>query len=383
MNTPIHLDNLMSALSLSLDLAENRKLEHARRTAYMAIRIAEILKLNKNEISDIYYGALLHDIGKPGLSLENIIQHPEIGANIIGQIPYLEDIKPIILQHHEHWNGTGPINLQGNEITIGARIIRIADDIEYHFSNDYSIITVAELENFLENKKDKAYDPFITSATKSLINEKDFLSSLSLPKIEGELQNKKPTYSKKICYNDLEIIGGIFATLIDSKSPFTATHSSGVAEISEKLAQKAGLSNNVSQKLKISGLLHDLGKMAIPNNILDKPGRLTTDEYKIIQSHTYYTELILNELPAIQDIKEWSAMHHEKLDGSGYHKSIPGQSIPIEGRIIAIADIYHALTADRPYRKGMDNEKAFSIIQDECEKGKLDYDLFHLLKEIA
>jgi len=384
MKNAVTLENLISALSLSLDLAENRKLEHARRTAYIAIRIAETLKLNKNQISDIYYGALLHDIGKPGLAVNNSLhQHSEVGAKIVSQIPFLEEIQPIIHQHHEHWNGTGPNTLQGQEINIGARIIRIADDIEYHFSTDYSRISAQELQNFLENNKEKAFDPILTAATISLSKEKDFLSNLSLPKIDGILHNKKPTYFKEICYNDLEIIGGIFASLIDSKSPFTAAHSSGVAEISEKLAQKSGLNQETCQKIKISGLLHDLGKMAIPNEILDKPGRLTSEEYKIIQSHSYYTELILNELPAIRDIKEWGSMHHERLDGSGYHNSLPGHIIPIEGRIIAVADIYHALTANRPYRKGMEKEKALAIIQKECEHGKLDWDLFNLLKNIA
>jgi putative nucleotidyltransferase with HDIG domain len=380
----ISLDNLISALSLSLDLAENKKLEHARRTAYIALNIAESLTLAKDDLSDIYYGALLHDIGKAfiGSSIdEDHGDHSEVGALIVGKLPHLDSIKPLIQQHHDRWDGKGfPHTRQGNEINLGARIIHIADQLEYHLSLN-SNPSPMDLINFLEINQGKAFDPIISSACKSLLKRNSFFKQLTMPKIDQALQKKKPK-SREIQYNDLEIIGEVFADLIDRKSPYTASHSTGVAEISEQLAKKVGLSLEICNKIKISGLLHDIGKMAIPNAILDKPGKLTPQEYELIQSHSYYTEKILNEIPAMEDIKIWSSMHHEKLDGSGYHNSTPGEIIPLEARIIAMADIYHALTDDRPYRKGLDKEQALEIIKVDCEKGKLDYSLYEVIKEM-
>ncbi|WDU84594.1 HD-GYP domain-containing protein [Caloramator sp. Dgby_cultured_2] len=132
----------------------------------------------------------------------------------------------------------------------------------------------------------------------------------------------------------------------------------------------------------MAALLHDAGKLAIPNSILNKNGALDSREINIIKSHTYYTRLILSRVKGLEDITNWAANHHEKLDGSGYPLGLDKEGLSLEERIMAVCDIYEALTADRPYRKGLQKDKAISIIQSMVDKGEICSTALKYLKEV-
>lgn len=135
------------------------------------------------------------------------------------------------------------------------------------------------------------------------------------------------------------------------------------------------------KKIKIAGLLHDLGKLSIPNDILDKPGKLNEEEYMKMRSHTYYTKKILREIGGIDDIAEWAANHHEKLDGSGYPEGLKDKDLDSVSKLMAVCDMYQALTEDRPYRRGMSSKDAIDIIYKSVKLKKLDGEALDKLKE--
>jgi putative nucleotidyltransferase with HDIG domain len=161
----------------------------------------------------------------------------------------------------------------------------------------------------------------------------------------------------------LDNICAAFARIVDAKSSFTGEHSVRVAEYAEQLALSLGMGELRRATLRRAALLHDLGKLAIPNLILDKPDRLTDDEFAQIKKHPYYTAVILGQIPGFGRITEIAAAHHEKLNGTGYHLGLTGDKLDIEMRILAVADIYDALTAARPYRAAMPLEQALAILQ--------------------
>lgn len=149
------------------------------------------------------------------------------------------------------------------------------------------------------------------------------------------------------------------------------------------MAKVIGYDEETSRKIKIAGLLHDLGKLAIPNSILDKPDKLTEEEFMVIKSHTYYTKEILKEIGRIDDIAEWAANHHEKLDGSGYPEGLKGDEIGEIDRHVAVCDMYQALTEDRPYRKGLEPKQAIDIIAKSVKDNKVSGESLEILKEVV
>jgi HD-GYP domain-containing protein (c-di-GMP phosphodiesterase class II) len=196
------------------------------------------------------------------------------------------------------------------------------------------------------------------------------------------LTRKYPPIETPISLGIMRNISMVFAAIIDKKSAFTHEHSIGLFNHTNLFSKYYGFSEEETMKMKIAALLHDIGKLSIPNQILDKPGRLTADEFSIIKSHTYYTKLILNNIQGMEDIAEWAANHHETLRGKGYPEGLDAGQLCHKSRIMAVCDIYQALTEDRPYRTGMSKEKSLGIMDSMVEIGNIDGSVVKALKEI-
>ena len=151
--------------------------------------------------------------------------------------------------------------------------------------------------------------------------------------------------------------GKLFAQIVDYKSPFTSTHSIGVAEDAERLSRYMGFDEETVQKMYLAGALHDIGKVAVGNEILEKPGRLTEDEFAVMKHHAAYTYYILSGVDDFDEIRDWAAFHHERLDGTGYPFGKTAAELNTQERMMACIDIYQALTESRPYKQGMPHEK--------------------------
>ena len=172
----------------------------------------------------------------------------------------------------------------------------------------------------------------------------------------------------------------LFSYIIDFRSRFTATHSSGVAASSEALSRLVGFSERECRMMRIAGHLHDLGKLAVPAEILEKPAKLTEDEFNIIRSHTFYTYRILEPIGDLDVINTWGSFHHERLDGSGYPFHHKAQDLSLGSRIMAVADVFTAITEDRPYRKEMPSERALQVLQQMADSSALDSNIVSLLR---
>jgi HD-GYP domain-containing protein (c-di-GMP phosphodiesterase class II) len=168
------------------------------------------------------------------------------------------------------------------------------------------------------------------------------------------------------------MIAELFRNIIDFRSPFTATHSSGVAAAASSISKIFGLTSMETTLMEVAGDLHDIGKLAIPNSILDKPGPLTKEEMALMKSHTYYTYLIIKTIGGLKHIAEWAAYHHERLDGSGYPFHCTDDELSTGSRIMMVADIFTALAEDRPYRKGMNKDDIARIIKQFSDRHLLD-----------
>ena len=182
--------------------------------------------------------------------------------------------------------------------------------------------------------------------------------------VQGALVSMLPKVSRELDYKQIRTISHMFSRVIDAKSPFTGSHSRGISEKAGFICQYYEFDEETYWKMRIAADLHDLGKLAVPSSILDKPGKLSRAEFQVIQSHPFYTRKILERIDGFGDITEWASNHHEKLNGSGYPYGFDRRRLDFNSRILACVDIYQALTEDRPYRKGMSHAEAVRIMRD-------------------
>ncbi len=172
-----------------------------------------------------------------------------------------------------------------------------------------------------------------------------------------------------------------FAQIVDAKSPYTAEHSVGVAQLARYLGEKAKLSNDTCNKIEVAGLFHDLGKLQIPNSILDKTGSLNQDDISYMRHHSYASFTILQNIEGMEEIAQWASNHHEALDGSGYPFRRTASELSIESRIIIISDIFQAMAQDRPYRKAHSLSCIIHHLKEGVTNGRLDGDIVSLVED--
>jgi len=173
----------------------------------------------------------------------------------------------------------------------------------------------------------------------------------------------------------------VLSYIIDFRSRFTSTHSSGVAAVALELTTISGFSGRECKLMEIAGFLHDIGKLSVSYDILEKNGTLTEEEYSEMRKHTYYTYIVLNKIKGFEQISKWAAYHHERLNGNGYPFHIEGEEFSKMARIMAVADIVTAITEDRPYRLGMKSEEAIRILNNMVKSEAIDEGVVNIVKD--
>jgi HD-GYP domain-containing protein (c-di-GMP phosphodiesterase class II) len=178
--------------------------------------------------------------------------------------------------------------------------------------------------------------------------------------------------NKEIAFSELKSLVHIFSHIVDAKSPYTKEHSDGVANLAKFLGYQLGLPEESCEMLELAGLLHDIGKLRVPDALLEKTSRLTQEEYAIVQRHSFDTYDILKNISGMEKITEWAAQHHERIDGKGYPLQMVDGAISLEARIVAVADVFQALAQTRPYRTALDGDAIMAILNEQAKAGRLD-----------
>jgi len=295
------------------------------------------------------------------------------GADIARMLYLSEETAAAIRSLDEHWDGRGqPDGLAGEEIPLLARILCVAQTVEiFHAAGG-----LKAARRVAQRRRGRLFDPVVVDALLAISRDRGFWASLG----EADVSRWEP--ADRLLRADDERIDRIaeaFARVIDAKSPFTASHSVRVAEIAVGIGGVLGFDAVVQRDLRRAGLLHDIGKLAISNRILDKPGKLTDDEFAAVKEHPAYSLRILERAPCFAAIADLAADHHERIDGTGYPRRLAGDALDMPVRVLAVADVFEALTADRPYRGPLPVEKALDIVAWEVP-GRLDRSAFAALE---
>jgi len=288
----------------------------------------------------------------------------ERGAEIARKLDFTEDTATAIHSLDEHWDGGGhPDGLKGVEIPLLGRYLGLAQCVDF-YRNAAGIDGMYEV---IEDRAGRWFDPDLVIALQAIRNDKRFWESLTSKRPESLVRSYEPADRVKIATDArIDRVAEAFAQVIDAKSPYTATHSAGVAEIAVGIGKVQGLIPKEINDLNRAGLLHDIGKLGVPNTILDKPNKLTPAEWKVMREHPRYSEEILSQVSVFKPIAQIAGRHHERLDGSGYHRGIRGDQMTQMEKILQVADVAEALAADRPYRAGMSVEQVFAIVDSEA-----------------
>jgi HD-GYP domain-containing protein (c-di-GMP phosphodiesterase class II) len=421
----VRMSEVLGALSQALDITEGQPAGHSARSCAIGMRLAQETGLPADQQSSLFYALLMKDAGCSSNSAKvcALFGHNDIvikrdgktvdtdslkamvgyisrnlspdgsyltrakmfkqfvgnganigrlltktrcerGAEIARKLDFTEDTATAIHSLDEHWDGGGhPDGLKGVEIPLLGRYLGLAQCVDF-YRNAAGIDGMYEV---IEDRSGRWFDPDLVMALQAIRHDTRFWESLTSKRPESLVRSYEPEDRVKIATDArIDRVAEAFAQVIDAKSPYTATHSAGVAEIAVGIGKVQGLIPKEINDLNRAGLLHDIGKLGVPNTILDKPNKLSPAEWKVMKEHPRYTEEILSQVSVFKPIAQMAGRHHERLDGTGYHRGIRGEQMTQMDKILQVADVAEALAADRPYRAGMSVEQVFSIVDSEA-----------------
>lgn len=383
-NIRVKLSELILSFSKALDFVNPIMMSHHIRVAIIASEIARQYGVSHNEIANIFLASTLHDIGAFSLKdrlttldfeIKNPQSHAEKGYLILKNTNFdlLPDIAKIIRCHHIPWADGKGAYFGGENVHIGSHIIHLADRIEVLIDKQKYILNQSkEIADMIKHKTGSMFMPDIVKVFEELSQKEYFWFDAASPEIDQIIYDRNMLPDVELNIEGLLKIARLFSHIIDYRSRFTAVHSAGVSEVAALLAEMAGFSDLECKMMRIAGYLHDIGKLAIPAEILEKPAGLSEEEFNIMKSHVYHSYRILEAVSGLDIINTWASFHHERMDGDGYPFHIKGNELPIGSRIMAVADVFTAITEDRPYRKGMTGEEALKVIEDMAKNNSLD-----------
>jgi HD-GYP domain-containing protein (c-di-GMP phosphodiesterase class II) len=424
---PLRRAELVAALSLAIDLGSGQPLNHALRTCALATHFGVELGLDGTELRAVYYVALLRSAGcvadsaavatrfgdeiaanvaisqidptniqaalslifrhvgegKPFLQRVGMIgaalaagpgernavltAHCEVAEMVAARLGCGMDVVRSLGQVFERWDGRGsPHQVKGEAIAVPARIVTLARDAELFYNLGGLDVAVA----IIRERSGAMYDPALCARFVGLAPK--LFAMVDASDLWEAALACEPGVQELVTEEAFDEAAHAMADFVDLKSHFTVRHSSGVAALGEAAGSALGLSAESLTALRRAALLHDLGRVAISVAVWDKPGPLTADEWERVRLHPYYTERALMRSPALAPLAALAAQHHERLNGSGYFRQSTGSQLTLSVRILAAADVFHAMTETRPHRPALAPEAAAETLRSEARAGRLD-----------
>jgi HD-GYP domain-containing protein (c-di-GMP phosphodiesterase class II) len=413
----VRISEVLAALSFALDLADGQPAGHSLRTTLIGIELADRLGFSLRERIDLYYALMLKDVASSstsarvfelfggddrvaqrrllrfdwsgyfkalrfhlaysdpgeiwserlrrairlarsgsGLVSGLVDERSRRGADIVRRLGFNDQVAEAVASADERWDGSGrPKGLRGSVIPAASRVLALAQMIEAHATVKGPLRALEAARRL----KGRWFDPVLVEAGQDIEPQLVRWCALDEASLRHEVRESEPGEAAMLAGpGSLDCIAQGFAEVVDAKSPYTAEHSSRVSEYALRVADRLGFQTDDLAELKRAALLHDIGKLSVPNSILNKSGPLNAEEWEAVRLHPYYTQRILEHIRGFERLAVVAALHHERLDGRGYFHGFRSEQIPLASQIIATADIYDALTTARPYQEKRPPEEA-------------------------
>ena len=430
----LRLEEILASLSYALDLTSGQVAGHTERSCLIALRLGAALGVSSGDLQSLHHAMLLKDsgcssnaarmyeiyggddiqakyvaktadwsnlieavkyaagqalpegsllararqmlkiAGVSGLTDQIMQARCSRGAQIALSLGLSQEAADCIKYLDEHWDGHGaPHHLSGDQIPLLARIAGLAQTLEV-FVQTFGLGPAYEM---LRTRRGRWFDPALVQAAHSFRQDDLFWFSVRETPHQTLLDLDLVFAAEPATEKRLDSICEAFAQIVDAKSPFTGQHSLRVCAFTMEIADGLGITGTRRITLRRAALLHDIGKLAVPNTILDKQGKPTDEEWVCIRRHPYYTQQILSKIKGFERLTAVASAHHERLDGKGYFQGLDGSILDMDMRAIAVADVFDALSADRPYRDAMPMSQVFAIL----DKDALDHQCVEILRD--
>jgi HD-GYP domain-containing protein (c-di-GMP phosphodiesterase class II) len=426
MGSRLRLADLLAGLSIVADLGYGLPLETAMRAGLVGTGLARRLGLSEREAGEVFYVSLLLHVGclayshetttllgddaavhravvrtKSSLEVLTVLipgvtqglppvarlrslavittrgkafakRHDlaacEAARAVARRIGLPEGVSAALYDVHEWWNGCGARGLEGEAIAAQARIARVATDAVFLSALGDAETVTRTLRRFAG----KTLDPSVVAAFTA--DATTLLAEAASGDPRTKILETEPAPAVEIDEADLPVVAAAFGDMADVKTPFTHGHSSEVARLSVAAATRLGLDRQTIAHLEVGALLHDVGHGGVSNAVWEKPGPLTTAEWEQVRLHPYYSERILMSSEALAPVAPIVGLHHERLDGSGYHRGSGGAAIGVAARVLAAADAFQAMTQHRSHRPAFERDRAGDELRRDVLLGRLDAD---------
>lgn len=390
----IDLRRVVFSLSDALDLVGVDDLLHGKRVAMMAAQVAAHLGEGRAQVAQIYDAGLLHDCGVSSTKVRRCLidhmewpgshLHCEFGESLLRGCRLLRPLAELVRLHHTRHDAPTPIDVPAHVRRLG-NLLFLVDRVDALAGATY-----ADRSTLHESPAIRArvaasagtlFDPELVAAFLDVSAPAAFWLQLDTNDVHRDVRERlREPELREVRYEDLHELALLFARIVDAKSPFTKEHSLGVGRLARSLGVRAGLSPESCGRLELAGLLHDIGKLRIPDEILEKPGSLTEGERDVMVSHSFETYQILRYTPGLDRVAQLAAYHHERLNGRGYPFQRPGAAITLEMRILQVADVFQALAQQRPYRAPLLVSDVLGELRRMVTDGSLDADVVALIE---
>ena len=389
----IDLKSAVFALSDALDLVGVNDYQHGKRVAMIAREAAQALGLGRAQLDNLVLACLMHDLGVSSTAEHQRLildagcadrqAHCQRAWTLLQPFAHLSRLADAIRWHHTAWPDL-PGTLQDAD-RIAANLILLADRVDallLRHGLDNPLFHRAAIRDEIAGLSGNLLHPEIVQAFLAVSGREAFWLALAPHHVRSWLNDQElPDWAVTIDFPQFRHVARLVSSIVDAKSHFTAAHSIGVAQLSRQLGERMGFGETALAEVEVAGLMHDIGKLCVPDEIVEKPARLTSAEFAVMERHSFETYQILRHVPGLERVAEWAAFHHETLDGSGYPFRRSAETLSPEARVVAVADIFQALAQARPYRnaQGLDE---ISRILDECAlRGMLDRDIVALARD--
>ena len=382
----INLHEAIYSLSDALDLVGVTHIHHGKRVAFMAAEVAKFLHWPKPQIDDLFQAAILHDSGVSKTSVHAKLaqlewelegEHCEIGANLLGSCALLRGLAPVVRYHHTHWQTLQTLDLP-EAVKLAANCIYMVDRVDvltlkYVTTGTDILLGKEDIRQQIRQRRGDWFCPLLVDAFLELSESEAFWFMLESDHVNGYVATwLSESRGQSMAFEDLSSLMHIFSSIVDAKSTFTKEHSDGVASLSRYLGEQLQVSADGCDMLELAGLLHDIGKLRVPDELLEKTSALTTEEKRTMSRHSFDTYNILCNIKGLEQVALWAAQHHERVNGSGYPYHNRAGGLSLEARIIAVADVFQALAQQRPYRSPLPASDILAVLLSQVASGMLD-----------